>query len=120
MFDANLLFHSATALTTSGTSSALDIKKTAAAGVPVEIAVTAVAGSTTGLTMDFVVWESADGTTYNALVTFPQITAAGRYTRVVQTKNRYLKLARTAGAATGLSYTVTAGIVSGNLPDQVA
>jgi hypothetical protein len=119
MFDSNLLFHNAAALTTTGNSSALDVKKTAAEGVPVEIAVTAVAGSTTGLTMDFIVAESDDDSTYNNLVTFPQISAVGRYTRIVQSQKRYLRLSRTAGAATGLSMTVTAGIVSGNLPDQV-
>lgn len=120
MFDANLLFTNAAAVTTSGNSSALDIKKTPAEGVPVEIAVTAVAGSTTGLTLDAAVQESDNNSTYNTVATFPQITAAGRYTRVVQSKKRYLRIAYVAGAATGLSFTLTAGIVSGNLPDQVA
>jgi len=118
MFDSSLLFHNAAALTTTGNSSTLTVKKTPSEGVPVEIAVTAVAGSTTGLTMDFIVKESADDSTYTNLVTFPQITAVGRYTRIVQSKQPYLRLYRTAGAATGLSYTVTAGIVSGNLVDQ--
>jgi hypothetical protein len=120
MFDSNLLFHNAAALTTTGNSASLDVKKTPAEGVVVEVAVTAVAGSTTGLTMDFIVQESDNDSTWNNLVTFPQITAVGRQTRVVQSQKRYLRLARTAGAATGLSMTVTAGIVSGNLPDEVS
>ena len=118
MLDSNLLFTNAAAITTTGNSAALNVKKTPSEGVPVELAVTAVAGSTTGLTLDAVVAESADGTTYNNLVTFAQITGTGRWTRVVQTKKAYLRITYTAGAATGLSFTVTAGIASGNLPDQ--
>jgi hypothetical protein len=120
MLDANLLFHNAAALTTTGNSSSLDIKKTGEKGVVVEVQVTTVVGSTTGLTMDFIVQESDDDSTYNNLVTFAQITTTGRWTRRVQSKKRYLRLNRTAGAATGLSYTVTAGIASGNLVDQSA
>lgn len=120
MFDANLLFHNAAALTTSGNSSSLDIRKTAADGVVVEIAVTALAGSTTGRTLDFIVQESDDDSAYNNNTTFAQISATGRYQRRVQTKKRYLRLNRVAGAATGLSATVTAGIVSGMLVDQAA
>lgn len=120
MFDSNLLFHNAAALTTTGNSSGLDIGKTPNDGVDIEIAVTAIAGSTTGLTMDFIVQESDDNSTYNNLATFAQITTTGRWTRRVQSKKRYLRLNRTAGAATGLSYTVTAGIVSGQQRDSAA
>lgn len=119
MFDSNLLFHSAAALTTSGNSDALTADKTSGSGVDVEIAVTAVAGSTTGLTVDFIVQESADGTTYNNLVTFPQITTTGRWARRVQSDKKYLRLNRTCGTGTGLSVTVTAGIVSGKPNDAV-
>ena len=117
MFDANLLFHNAAALTATGNSSGLDIKKTAAEGVVVEIDVTAVTG--TSPTMDFIVQESNDDSTYNNLVTFAQITAVGRWQRRVQSKKRYLRLGRTAGGTTP-SFTVTAGIVSGPLVDQTA
>jgi hypothetical protein len=120
MLDANLLFHNAATLTTSGDSSGLDVKKTAADGLWVEIVVTALAGSTTGRTLDFRVDESDNDSTYNADVTFPQITAVGRYYRRVQSKKRYLRLNRVAGAATGLSATVTAGIVSGAQRDVPA
>src|SRR3989304_4927188 len=116
MFDTNLLFHNAAALTTTGTSASMDLGKTPADGVDMEIAVTAVAGSTTGLTMDFVVRESDNDSTYNDLVTFPQMSAVGLFNRRIKTKKRYLALKRTAGAATGLSFTVTAGIVSGIHP----
>jgi len=122
MFDTNLLFHNAAALTTSGNSSSLDIRKTAAAGGPVEIAVTASAGSTTGKTIVFKVQESDDDFSADTvdLVTFPTITGGGRWTRRVQSKKRYLRLNRVVGAGTGASFTVTAGIVSGNLKDQTA
>lgn len=120
MLDSNLLFHNAAALTTTSTSSALDIKKTSSEGVVIEIAVTALAGSTTGRTLDWVVKESDDDSTYNTNTTFPQVTATGRYTRRIQSKKRYLKLALTAGAATGLSATVTAGIASGNVRNGAA
>lgn len=117
MFDANLLFHSAAALTATGNSSSLDTKKTGANGVVVEVAVTAVSGTLP--TADFKVQESENDSTWNDLVTFAQITAVGRFTRVVQSQKRYLRLARTIGGTTP-SFTVTAGIVSGNLPDEVA
>lgn len=120
MLDTNLLFHNAAALTTSGNSSGLDIKKTGADGVEIEIAVTAIAGSTTGLTMDFIVQESDNDSTYNNLVTFAQMSATGRAMRRVKSKKRYLRLNRVAGAATGLSFTVTAGIVSGAQRDSDA
>lgn len=120
MLDANLLFHNAAALTTTGNSSSLNVKKTPAEGVWVEVCVTASAGSATGKTIDFIVQESADDSTWNNLVTFPQITTTGRWARKVQSKKAYLRLNRTAGAATGLSFTVTAGIVSGPTDDQTA
>jgi len=121
MLDANLLFHSAATLTTSGDSSSVNIKKTAADGVPIEIVVAALAGSTTGRTLDFKVQESdTEGSGYTDNTTFPQITAVGRYYRRVQSKKAYLRLNRVAGAATGLSATVTAGIVSGAQRDIAA
>jgi len=120
MLDTNLLFHNAAALTASGNSAGLDIKKTGADGVEVEIAVTALAGSTTGLTMDFIVQESDNDSTYNNVTTFPQLSTTGRTIRRAKSKKRYLRLNRVAGAATGLSFTVTAGIVSGGQRDTDA
>jgi hypothetical protein len=120
MFDTNLLFHNAAALTTSGNSASLDIRKTAAEGAVVEIAVTALAGSTTGRTIDFIVQESDDDSAYNNNTTFAQLSATGRVTRRVQSKKRYLRLNRVVGTGTGASFTVTAGIVSGNIKDQTA
>lgn len=113
MLDSTLLFHNAEALTTSGNSTSKRIRKTGADGVTVEIAVTAIAGSTTGRTMDFIVQESDDDSTWNNLVTFPQMTTTGRQFRRVQSKKQYLRINRTFGTGTGLSATVTAGIVSG-------
>ncbi len=110
MFDANLLFHNTAALTATGNSSALDVKKTPANGVNVSIVVTAVSG--TSPTADFVVQESDDNSTWNDLVTFAQITTTGRWSRLVQSKKRYLRLKRTIGGTTP-SFTVTAGIKSG-------
>lgn len=117
MLDSNLLFHDAAALTATGNSSGLDIKKTPAGGVWVGIFVTAVSG--TAPTADFKVQESDDDSTYNDVVTFGQITAAGRWFRLVQSKKRYLRLARTIGG-TIPSFTVTAGIVSGPQRDATA
>lgn len=110
MFDANLLFTNGTAITTNGDSTVIDLKKTPAGGVPVEIAVTAVTG--TSPTLDAVCAESDNNSDYNTVVTFPQITAAGVTTRVVQSKKRYLKLTYTVGG-TDPSFTTKAGIVSG-------
>lgn len=120
MLDELLLFHDGATLTTSGTTSWLDVAKTPAAGVVVEVAVTSIAGSTTGRTMDFIVQESAtnDETAPLDVVTFPQMTTTGRYTKTVQSSKRYLRLKRTFGTGTGLSAVVTAGMVSGHLNDQ--
>lgn len=122
MFDSTLLFLSAaTVTTTSASPASLDVGKTPADGAVVEIAVVGMAGSATGRTLDFTVEEcdTTDGT-FVTVSTFPQITTSGRWTRVVQSKRRYLRLPVTAGAGTGLTATVTAGIVSGNLRDQTA
>lgn len=119
MFDANLLFKNAATLTTTGTA-ALAIAKTPASGVDVEVAITTVAGSTTGRTIDFVIQESAGGTTASGtLATFTQMTTTGRQTRRVQSKQPYLILAYTMGTGTGLSVVVSAGIVAGPVNDQV-
>lgn len=117
MFDANLLFTNGTAVTTSGNSTAVNIKKTPAEGVPVEIAVTAATG--TSPTLDAVVWESDDNSSYNALTTFAQITGTGRWVRQVQSKKQYLRITYTVGG-TSPSFTVKAGIVSGRPFDQSA
>jgi len=121
MFDANLLFYNAATVTTSGDSTAVNTKKTPADGVEVEIVVTALAGSTTGRTLDVKVQESdTAGSGYVDNTVFPQITAVGRYFRKVQSKKAYLRLNVVAGAATGLTSTVTAGIVSGGQRDTKA
>jgi hypothetical protein len=117
MFDSNLLFHNAAALTATGNSSGLDVSKTGHDGVWIDIAVTAVSG--TSPTMDVKVQESDDNSTYNDLVTFAQITATGRYFRKVQSKKKYLRLARTVGGTTP-SFTVTAGVVTGPERDAAA
>lgn len=117
MYDNNLLFHDAAALNSNGNSSGLNIGKTPAKGVWVEIAVTAASG--TSPTIDFVVQESDDDSTYNDLVTFEQITETGRWSRLVQSKKPYLRLNRTLGG-TSPSFTVTAGIVSGPQRDAAA
>jgi len=117
MFDANLLFHDAAALTATGNSSSLDVKKTDVNGVVVKVVVTAVSGTTP--TLDLKVQESDDNSTWKDLVTFDQITSTGRWSRLVQSKRRYLRLARTVGGTTP-SFTVTAGIASGMERDHGA
>jgi hypothetical protein len=123
MLDANLLFHNAATITTTGTSGTagtIGIFKTPAEGVDVEIAITSIAGSTTGRTLDFKVQETdnADGSSATDLVTFPQMTGTGRRARRVQSQKPYLVLARTCGTGTGLSAVVTAGISSGMPSDE--
>lgn len=118
MFDTNLLFTSAAAVTTSGYSSSVAINKTPSDGVWLEIAVTATTG--TSQTLDAEVYESTDTTASTSadqkIATFPQITAAGRYFRHVQSKKAYLFMRYTI-AGTSPSFTVTAGVVTGPLPD---
>ena len=110
MFDSNLMF-TAAAVTADGNSSVLDIGATPANGVVIEVAVTAVSGSSP--TMDIVVQESADNSTYKALATFDQITATGRQTRRVQSSKRYLRLNYDIGGSSSPSFTMANGIASG-------
>src|SRR3990167_6859983 len=121
MLDANLLFHNAAVLTTSGDSSSVNSKKREADGVPIEIVVTALAGSTTGRTLDFKVQESdTEASGYTDNTTFPPITAVGRDSRRVQSKKAYGGRSRGGGAAGGLSARGTAGIASGAQRDAAA
>lgn len=131
MFDADLLFYSALAVTTSGTGGlstssnpkALRVDKTPAEGHLIEVAVTAVAGSSTGGTMTFAVLGSDDDVTYTAVgnvVTGIVNTAVNRYFKRVQTKYKYIRLDPTVGTGTGFSATITAGIVTGGQRDTFA
>jgi hypothetical protein len=117
MLDTNLLFKDAVALTASGQSSGVEIDKSGARGVWVQIIVTAVSGTTP--TADFVIQESDDNSTYNDLVTFAQMTTTGRASRLVQSKKKYLRLKYTLGGTTP-SFTTTAGIVTGPQRDAAA
>lgn len=118
MFDTNLLFSNAAVTTTSGYSSSIAINKTPADGVWIEVAVTAASGA-----LDVQIYESTDATAATSadqlVATFPQITAAGRYFRKVQSKKAYL-FARYTLSLTSPSFTITAGPVSGPLPDAAA
>jgi hypothetical protein len=110
MYDANLLFTSASAITTDGVSTNLAVYKTPAAGLWVQIDVTAVSG--TSPTLDVSVLEK-DGTSIAAtdqkVVVFPQITAVGSYRRLVQSKKSHLALYYDVGGTTP-SFTLTSGI----------
>ena len=117
MFDSNLLFYNATAVTADGNGTDLDIQKTTVDGVWVEVICTAVSG--TSPTCDLKVQESDDDSTYNDVVTFPQITTTGRWVRKVQSKKRYLRMAADVGG-TSPSFTLTAGIVTGIQRDHGA
>jgi hypothetical protein len=119
MFDSNLLFNDGTttnAVTTNGDSTALNVAKTAEKGVTVEIAAITVSG--TSPTLDVIVQESDNDSSYNNLVTFAQITGTGRWQRKVQSKKAYLRLDYTVGG-TSPSFKVQAGIVSGPITDQI-
>lgn len=117
-FDTNLLFSNAAVTTTSGYSSAVAINKTPGEGMLIEVAVTAASGA-----LDVQVYESTDATASTSadqlVATFPQITAAGRYFRRVQSKKAYLFLRYTL-SLTSPSFTITAGPVTGPLPDTYA
>lgn len=110
MFDANLLFSDSVAISGNGNSSSVNIKKTPANGIDIEIAVTAKSG--TSPTLDVKVQESNNDSSYNDLVSFAQFTDVGRQTRRVQSKKAYLRLAYTTGGTTP-NFTVKAGVVSG-------
>lgn len=118
MFDQNQMFNNATALTTSTFGGAVAVNKTPSDGVWLEFAVTAVSG--TSATLDVDVYESTDSTKSTSadqkIGPLPQISAAGRYFKLVQSKKAYLFPYYTL-AGTTPSFTVTAGIVTGPLPD---
>lgn len=120
MFDTDLLFSNAATITQDGFGTAVQVDKTPADGVWIEIAVTALSGSTPLL--DCTVYEHTNTTQTTAnqvLATFPQISATGRYFRLVQTKKSHLHLHYNV-TGTSFSATVTAGIVSGPTPDAGA
>lgn len=112
-FDSNLLFYNGTTLTTATNSTVLDVSKTPAGGIRIELACTATTSSTG--TLDVVV-KAGDNTTVASMATiatFAQVTSAGGVKYLVaQTKKRYLALVPTTGGTTP-GFTVTAGIVSG-------
>lgn len=130
MLDTNLLMYSAKAITTSGTGGtsgstnpkAITVDKTPAAGVEIEVIVSAVAGSTAGGTLDLSIMGSDDDLTYVEVGAFSRITNAstGRYVARVQSKKKYLRLDSTVGTGTGFSATITAGIVSAGQRDLYA
>lgn len=118
MFDQNKMFSDAQVVAASGdATNDLDVGKTPAEGVPVEVVVSAVSG--TSPTLNVTIQESDDDSTYTDLVKFPQITAVGRHMRLVQSAKRYLRADYVVGGTTP-SFTITAGIVSGFHPDQVS
>jgi len=118
MFDTSLLFHNAEVLSTSGNSSNVEIRKTPADGVWVEIVVTAYSG--TSPTLDLIIQDSDDGSSFTNIRTVPQITTTGRWYFLVQSKKRYLRLNRTIGGTGSPSFTVTAGVSSGPQRDITA
>ena len=120
MFDSNLLFFNAATVTTTTNQALSNINKTPVRGVEIELAITSIAGSTTGRTLDLVISESSDGTTYNNVLTFPQQTTTGRVSRRYQSKLKYAKATITCGTGTGLSATVTVGVASGQQRDMGA
>ena len=111
MFDSSLLFFDNQVISTEAETAYLEINKTPANGIGIEVACSATTSSTG--TLDVVV---KAGDTTGAVVTvaqFAQITSAGgvRYL-VVQTKRKYLALVATP-AGTTPGFTIKAGIVSG-------
>lgn len=122
MFDSNLLFSSAQVVTADAFSTnALDLAKTPAGGDWLEVAVTAVSG--TSPTLDITCYGKATdaswATTDNEIgILGTQITAVGRYFFKIQSDLRYAKVNYDVGGTTP-SFTVTCGIVSGPQQDAV-
>ena len=128
MLDQNQLFSSASALSGSeNLSTAVNIAKTPAGGVPILVAVTAHGSGGSGLTRVEVWGATTAAGTYSLRATFSgsegtallNSGSTGRFVRTVQMKDAYARLKYIASGA-GSTFTVTAGIFSGSFPDQTA
>jgi hypothetical protein len=117
MLDENLLFHDGAVLTATVNSNSIDLGKTGANGVVVQIASTTVSGSSP--TLNTIVQESTNDSTWVNLTTFDQVTASERSSRTIQTQKQYVRLSHTIGGSSP-SFTVTAGIASGHTLDEVS
>ena len=95
-YDANLVLRDgSTNLKATETTSALDIKGTPLKGLACRVTVPQASG--TSPTLDVKVQDSDDGTNWDDLVVFPQITQAGTYRRQVATPRRYVRAVLTVG-----------------------
>lgn len=121
MFDSNNLFSNGQVVTANAMATTeLNIAKTSARGVWVEVVVTAASG--TSPTLDIALKEKASASVASSDRTvrqFAQMTSTGRQCFLVQTKQPYVNLSYTVGG-TSPSFTVTAGIVSGPQRDSAA
>jgi len=119
MFDSNLLFSNAVAVTADGNSSAISVNKAPVRGVEVALIVTAVDG--TSPTLDATIHESDDNFSSDnqRIGTFPQITGIGRWFQRVRTKKAKMRLTYDVGG-TSPSFTITAGIVPAGQRDTTA
>lgn len=130
MLDSDLQFFNGVAITTTGTggtsgssnTKAITNYKTPGDGMWIGVFVTAVAGSTTGGTLQFKVMGSDDDSTYTEFSRSPIYTnaAVNRYYFRVQHKYKYMRLDPVVGTGTGFSATVRAGVVTGVQRDTTA
>jgi len=68
----------------------------------------------TSPTLDATIQESNDGTTWQTVVTFAQIIAAGEYRRKVQTNRKYIRVACTVAGTTPNFGIVQVGVETGS------
>lgn len=130
MLDSDLQFFNGVAITTTGTggtsgssnTKAITNYKSPGQGQTIGIFITAVAGSTTGGTIQFKLMGSDDDSTYTQFGVTPNYTnaAVGRYFYRTQHKYKYMRLDPVVGTGTGFSATVRAGIVTGGQRDTWA
>lgn len=120
MFDENLLFFNGQTITETTNGAWIDLGKTGAAGVTVELVLRSTGGSETGKTFDVKIQDADDTAAPHDVVSFDQQSAEGRWTRQFQSQRRYARAVATWGAGTGITAEVTLGIVSGPPQDQVA
>jgi hypothetical protein len=110
MYDSNAVLQAAVTKTATFTGAAFDLKTmTPLRGLKGRLRVTAVDGTTP--TLDVKIQESADDTTYNDLVVFDRLTAAGIGFETISTRQRYIRaLATIGGTLPSFAYSVELGI----------
>lgn len=122
-FDSEQLFSSAQAVTEdTWSTNAIAVNKTGAEGVLIEVKATGSAG--TSPTVDVIAYERAAdsgwATTDPKAGVLRTVSADGRYFFRVMSKLKYVKLYYDIGGTGSVSWTITAGPVTGGQREMVA